>query len=165
MDIELKDYGHNDRLEGRVVELVEAAGMEKQIVTMSLSRDMVATMAMRPGWTSPARRRPSATSSVPADFAVEKAMATRRFLRAAHHAGSLPCLDRGRSARMIRMIGLGVDGIITNRPAARPGTRGSAIYRLFVRLTRSGPKRTSPRRATSCVPRGTGWYDDASPPR
>ena len=30
VDIELKDYGHNERLEERVVELVEAAGMERQ---------------------------------------------------------------------------------------------------------------------------------------
>jgi glycerophosphoryl diester phosphodiesterase len=121
VDIELKDYGHNDRLEERVVEIVEAAGMEKQIVTMSLSRDMVAKMKrLRPGWTSGllSAKAVGDLSGVPADFlAVEKAMATRRFLRAAHHAGKpVYVWTVDDPARMTRMIGLGVDGVITNRP-------------------------------------------------
>jgi glycerophosphoryl diester phosphodiesterase len=121
VDIELKDYGHSDRLEERVVEIVEAAGMEKQIVTMSLSRDMVAKMKrLRPGWTSGllSAKAVGDLSGVPADFlAVEKAMATRRFLRAAHHAGKpVYVWTVDDPARMTRMIGLGVDGVITNRP-------------------------------------------------
>ena len=44
-------------------------------------------------------------------------MATRRFLRAAHRAGKpVYVWTVDDPARMIRMIGLGVDGVITNRP-------------------------------------------------
>jgi len=121
VNIELKFYGHNQRLEERVVELVEAAGMENSIVTMSLNRDMVAKMKrLRPAWTSGLL---SATAigdltRVPVDFlAVEKSMATRRFIRAAHRAGKpVYVWTVDDSARMVRMVGLGVDGLITNRP-------------------------------------------------
>lgn len=49
--IELKFYGHNDRLEERVAEIVEAAGMVDQIAVMSLETSQVAAMkALRPDW-------------------------------------------------------------------------------------------------------------------
>src|SRR6185436_10277743 len=80
VDIELKYYGHNQRLEERVVEIVEAAGMENSIVTMSLDRDMVAKMKrLRPAWTSGllSAKAIGNLSGVAADFlAVEKSMAT-----------------------------------------------------------------------------------------
>jgi glycerophosphoryl diester phosphodiesterase len=142
VDIELKDYGHGQRLEERVVELVETAGMEKDIVTMSLSRDMVAKMKrLRPGWTSGllTAKAIGDLSGVPADFlAVEKSMATRRFIRVAHRAGKpVYVWTVNDPARMIRMIGLGVDGLITDRPdVARKVldryARMSQAERLFV---------------------------------
>jgi len=121
VDIELKYYGHNQRLEERVVELVEAADMANAIVTMSLNLDMVAKMKrLRPEWASGllSAKAFGDLSRVPADFlAVEKAMATRRFIWAAHRAGKpVYVWTVDDPARMIRMIGLGVDGLITNRP-------------------------------------------------
>ena len=52
LNIELKYYGHDERLEQRVVELVEAQGMESAIVIMSLKKEAVLKMkALRPTWT------------------------------------------------------------------------------------------------------------------
>ena len=121
VDIELKSYGHNERLEERVVSLVEAAGMQDAIVTMSLDREMVVKMKrLRPAWTSGllTAKAIGDLSGVPADFlAVEKAMATRRFIWRAHRAGKpVYVWTVDDPARMVRMIGLGVDGLITNRP-------------------------------------------------
>jgi glycerophosphoryl diester phosphodiesterase len=142
VDIELKFYGHDERLEERVVELVEAAGMESKIVTMSLHHDMVTKMKrLRPTWPSGllTAKALGDLSRVPADFlAVEKAMATRRFIWTAHRAGKpVYVWTVDDPARMIRMIGLGVDGLITNRPdVARDVVDGYArmaqAQRLFV---------------------------------
>jgi glycerophosphoryl diester phosphodiesterase len=122
MDIELKDYGKSQRLEERVVELVEAAGMQDHIVTMSLNRTMVDNMKrLRPNWTSGllAAKAVGQPSRLPYDFlAVESRMATRRFIRAAHAAHKpVYVWTVNDPQRMIRMIGVGVDGLITDRPA------------------------------------------------
>src|SRR5262249_29339577 len=122
MDIELKDYGKSQRLEERVVELVEAAGMQDDIVTMSLNRRMVENMKrLRPRWTAGllVAKAGGDPSRLPFDFlAVEPRMATRTFSRAAG-AGQKPVYvwTVNDPQRMIRMIGLGVDGLITDRPA------------------------------------------------
>jgi glycerophosphoryl diester phosphodiesterase len=151
VDIELKDYGHNQRLEERVAELVEAAGMENDIVTMSLSHEMVAKMKrLRPSWRSGllTAKALGDLSGMPADFlAVEKSMATRRFIWAAHRAGKpVYVWTVDDPAQMIRLIGFGVDGLITNRPdvAREVLDRYAAMSqarRLFVfTMTRLGAK-------------------------
>lgn len=58
-------------------------------------------------------------SRLPFDFlAVESGMATRSFIRAAHAAHKpVYVWTLNDPQRMIRMIGLGVDGLITDRPA------------------------------------------------
>ena len=149
VDIELKDYGHDQRLEERVVALVEAAGMQDQIVTMSLSRGMVAKLKqLRPDWTSGLliARAIGQVNRLPVDFlAVESKMATRRFIRSAHAAGKpVYVWTVNDPQRMIRLIGLGVDGLITNRPAlarevvAHYRTQSSAGRLFLFVMTRLG---------------------------
>jgi glycerophosphoryl diester phosphodiesterase len=142
VNIELKEYGHGQRLAERVVEIVEAAGMQDQIVTMSLSRELVAAMKrLRPEWTSGllTAKAIGDLSGLAVDFlAVESGMATRRFIRLAHAAGKpVYVWTVNDPQRMIRMIGLGVDGLITDRPeVARDVIRHyaemSEAQRLFV---------------------------------
>ena len=122
VDIELKDYGKSQHLEERVVAVVEAAGMQNDIVTMSLNRRMVENMKrLRPGWTSGllAAKAIGQPNRLPVDFlAVESRTATRSFIRAAHGAHKpVYVWTVNDPQRMIRMIGLGADGLITDRPA------------------------------------------------
>ena len=122
MNIELKDYGKSQHLEDRVVELVETAGMQNDIVTMSLNRRMVENMKrLRPNWTAGllAAKAIGEPSRLPFDFlAVESRMATRSFIRTAHAAHKpVYVWTVNDPQRMVRMIGLGADGLITDRPA------------------------------------------------
>jgi len=121
VDIELKDYGHDQQLEERVIALVEAAGMQNQIVTMSLSPGMVARMKqLRPDWTSGLliARAIGQANRLPVDFlAVESRVATLRFIRSAHSSGKpVYAWTVNDPQAMVRLIGLGVDGLITNHP-------------------------------------------------
>jgi glycerophosphoryl diester phosphodiesterase len=149
MDIELKDYGKSRRLEERVVELVEAAGMQNDIVTMSLNRTMVENMKrLRPNWRAGllAAKAIGQPSRLPFDFlAVESRMATHRFIRAAHAAHKpVYVWTVNDPQRMIRMIGLGADGLITDRPAlarevlARYAAMTQAERLLLFAMTRLG---------------------------
>jgi glycerophosphoryl diester phosphodiesterase len=122
VDIELKDYGHDQQLEERVVALVEAAGMQDHIVTMSLNPKMVARMKeLRPHWTSGVLITKSIGNprALPGDFlAVQKALATRRFIREVHSMGRpvfVWTVDDPQT--MLRFVGLGIDGLITDEPA------------------------------------------------
>ena len=122
VDIELKDYGHNQQLEERVVALVEAAGMQDRIVTMSLNPKMVARMKeLRPQWTSGVLITKSIGNprALPGDFlAVQKALATRRFIRQVHSTGRpVFAWTVDDPQTMLHFVGLGIDGLITNEPA------------------------------------------------
>jgi glycerophosphoryl diester phosphodiesterase len=120
--IELKYYGHNDRLEERVVEIVERLGMQDQIVTMSLKYDMVQKMkSLRPGWPAGllTARAVGDLTTTSADFlAVNHAIASAAFVNHAHAAGKEVYVWTINDAiNMSRMITLGVDGLITDFPA------------------------------------------------
>jgi glycerophosphoryl diester phosphodiesterase len=122
LDIELKYYGHNERLEERVVELVEAAGMADSIVVMSLHAPMVAKMReLRPTWTVGILTATAVgdLASADADFlAVHTGMANRRFIRRAQAAGKkVYAWTVNDPILMSRMMSRGVDGVITDEPA------------------------------------------------
>ena len=88
VNIELKFYGHNDRLEERVAEIVEEHGMQNDIIVMSLEQSMVAKMkSLRPEWTVGLLTAVAAgdLTRLDADFlAVNLKIADRRFIKAAH---------------------------------------------------------------------------------
>jgi len=120
--IELKYYGHNERLEERVVEIVERLGMQDQIVTMSLKYDMVQKMkSLRPGWSAGllTARAVGDLTTTSADFlAVNHAIASAAFVNHAHKAGKeVYVWTINDPINMSRMITLGVDGLITDFPA------------------------------------------------
>jgi glycerophosphoryl diester phosphodiesterase len=119
--VELKSYGHAQRLEERVVEIVEAAGVADQTVFMSLNHDMVRKMkALRPSWRVGALVATAIgdLTSLGADFlAVPAGMATRAFVRQAHRAGQeVYVWTVNDPARMIQAMSRGVDGLITDKP-------------------------------------------------
>ena len=119
--VELKSYGHAQRLEERVAEIVESAGMEQDCVFMSLDHEMVRKMKrLRPAWRSGvlAAKAFGDLTKLDADFlAVESKLATRRFVRRAHRAGKdVYVWTVNEPASMIRAIAHGVDGLITDKP-------------------------------------------------
>jgi glycerophosphoryl diester phosphodiesterase len=120
--VELKSYGHNDRLEEKVVALVEAAGMEKACQFMSLDHAMVAKMnRLRPEWRVGllAAKTLGDILTVPSDFlAVEAGMANARFVRRVHRAGrDIYVWTVNDPASILRTMSVGVDGLISDRPA------------------------------------------------
>ena len=121
VDIELKDYGHDQMLEERVAAIVDSMQMAPNIVTMSLSPKMVAKMKqIRPSWTSGTliAKAIGNPKDLPGDFlAVQKSLATRRFIRQVHATGRPVYVWTVDDPQvMLRLVGLGVDGIITNEP-------------------------------------------------
>jgi glycerophosphoryl diester phosphodiesterase len=122
VNIELKYYGHDEQLERRVVEVVEAHRMADEIVLMSLERAAVGKLkSLRPAWKVGLLMSVSAGDlrRVDADFlAVNAGFADRRFIRSAHRNGKqVHVWTVNDAATMSTMIGRGVDSLITDVPA------------------------------------------------
>ena len=122
VDIELKYYGHDERLEERVVSIVEATDMVPEVVIMSLNQAAIRKIrTLRPSWTIGLLTATALgnLTRVDADFlAVHTGMATSPFVRSAHKVGKdVYVWTVNDAANMSRMVGRGVDGIITDEPA------------------------------------------------
>jgi glycerophosphoryl diester phosphodiesterase len=122
VDIELKYYGHDERLEERVVSIVEDTDMVPEVVIMSLNQAAIRKIrTLRPSWTIGLLTATALgnLTRVDADFlAVHTGMATSPFVRSAHKVGKdVYVWTVNDAANMSRMVGRGVDGIITDEPA------------------------------------------------
>ncbi|QDU55600.1 glycerophosphodiester phosphodiesterase [Aeoliella mucimassa] len=122
VNIELKYYGHDQQLEERVAELVEARGMTDQVMAMSLKRDKVEKMkSIRPEWKVGLLMSVSAgsMSKMKADFlAVNARFANRRLIRSAHQNDKEVYVWTVNDAvSMSTMISRGADGLLTDNPA------------------------------------------------
>jgi glycerophosphoryl diester phosphodiesterase len=122
VNIELKTYGHGQRLEERTIEIVERLGMEDQVVLMSLDRPTVEKLkALRPNWTVGQLAAVSIgdLTRLEADFlAVNAKNARPAFVKRVHDSGKeLQVWTVNHPAQMSSMMSLGVDTIITDEPA------------------------------------------------
>jgi glycerophosphoryl diester phosphodiesterase len=120
--IELKYYGHDQRLEERVVDLVESAGMADDVVIMSLKLPGIQKLqALRPEWTAGllAATAVGDLTRLDIDFlAVNENLASRGFIRRAHAAGKRVFVWTINDAQSLsRWMSMGVDGVITDEPA------------------------------------------------
>lgn len=124
--IELKYYGHDERLEERVVEIVESENMADQVAIMSLKYEGIQKIrALRPDWNIGllSAKALGDLTKLDADFlAVNMGIASSGFLRRARKAGK-PVLvwTVNTPVDISRMTSLGVDGIITDEPAMARG--------------------------------------------
>ena len=119
--IELKYYGKEENLEESVVRLVETAGMQDQIVVMSLNYPGIQKMkSIRPGWKLGLIASVAIGDITRLDaefFAINAKFASRAFIRSVHQRNRKVMVwtvndPIGMSAMMSR----GVDGIITDKP-------------------------------------------------
>jgi len=119
--IELKYYGHDQQLEQRVINLVEATGMRDDTVIMSLQYAGIQKVReLRPDWKVGllSARAIGDLTRLDADFlAVNRALARPVLINAAHEAGKeLFVWTVNDVLAMSQMISLGVDGLITDEP-------------------------------------------------
>lgn len=119
--VELKYYGWDSRLAERAIEEIRAAGMEDEVVLMSLSLPAIRQMRrvapeMTVGYASAAAV--GDVSRLPVDLlAVARQRATRPLIRAAHRRGVKVHVWTVNQVRpMVSMIERGADGLITDRP-------------------------------------------------
>jgi glycerophosphoryl diester phosphodiesterase len=120
--IELKYYGHDEDLERRVAAIVEEAGMAGQISTMSLKYPAVQKMReLRPDWRTGVLAATSVgdLSGLEGDFlALNQARITARVVQRAEASGKdVYAWTVNDPTSIVRMLWLGVDGLITDDPA------------------------------------------------
>ena len=145
VNIELKYYGFDERLEDRVVEIVEATGMESEIVVMSLKYDGIRKIRdLRPDWTFGLLTATAMgdLTRVDADFlAVHAGLATSSFVRRAHRREKTVFVwTVNDPVEMWRMISRGVDSLITDEPALARAVLAeragmNVVERLMVELS------------------------------
>lgn len=119
--IELKYYGHDQQLEQRVVELVEAAGMSRDVIIMSLEYAAIEKIRkLRPRWRVGllSAQALGSLTQLDVDFlSVNRSMATANFIRRSRAAGKQVFVwTLNDPVSISRMMSLGVDGIITDEP-------------------------------------------------
>ncbi|MEP4149515.1 MAG: glycerophosphodiester phosphodiesterase [Halioglobus sp.] len=120
--IELKYYGHDQQLEQRVIDIVEAAEMADRVAIMSLKLKGVQKLkGKRPQWTGGLLAATSVgdITKLDADFlAVNQNMANPAFIRRAHKAGKRVFVWTVNDALSLsHWMSMGVDGVITDEPA------------------------------------------------
>lgn len=120
--IELKYYGHNVDLEDRVARIVEETGMTDKIAVISLKLPMVEKMrGLRPGWRTGilAARAVGDLSQLDTNFiAVNTGQVSVGLIKRCKANGKrLYVWTVDEPVTMSRMISMGVDGLITNKPA------------------------------------------------
>jgi glycerophosphoryl diester phosphodiesterase len=120
--IELKYYGHDQQLEQRVVDIVEASGMVDDVAIMSLKYEGIQKIRkLRPDWTIGllSAKALGNLARLDVDFlAVNTGMATPGFVRRAQDSGKAVWVWTVNDPVTIsRVMSLGVDGIITDEPA------------------------------------------------
>jgi glycerophosphoryl diester phosphodiesterase len=122
VNIELKYYGHDEQLEQRVADIVDAHGMASDVVIMALSVDAVEKMkSIRRDWKVGLLMSVSVgdLENVNADFlAVNASFANRAFIRSAQDCNREVYVWTVNDApTMSAMVGRGVDSLITDKPA------------------------------------------------
>ena len=120
--IELKYYGHDKNLEDRVARLVEDAGMTDQVAIMSLKLPGISKMrSLRPGWRTGvlAATAIGDLAKLDTDFlALNTGQVSVQLIKRAEEAGkSVYAWTVDDPVTMSRLISMGVDGLITNKPA------------------------------------------------
>jgi len=135
VNIELKYYGHDQKLEERVVEIVEQTDMAAQVVLMSLAYDGVQKIrALRPDWKIGLLTTVSLGDVTRQDLdflAVNARAASATFIEAAHRNQKQVLVWTVNDAvTMSQMMSRGVDGIITDEPAL-----GISVLRQRATLT------------------------------
>ena len=120
--IELKYYGHDEQLEQRVIDTVEAHDMAQEVALMSLSLPGIEkARGLRPGWHAGllAATAVGDLTRLDMDFlAVNAGMANRHFIERAHQRGRRVFVwTVNDPASMSYWMSRGVDGLITDEPA------------------------------------------------